>query len=32
LTALGRGRLGEETEKWQRMSGIINGILSATSK
>jgi len=30
LTDLGRARLGEETEKWQRMSGIINGILSAT--
>jgi PadR family transcriptional regulator, regulatory protein PadR len=30
LTSLGRARLGEETEKWQRMSGIINGILSTT--
>ena len=27
LTALGRSRLGEETERWNRMSGIINGIL-----
>jgi PadR family transcriptional regulator PadR len=30
LTALGRSRLGEEMERWNRMSGIINGILSAT--
>jgi transcriptional regulator len=30
LTDLGRARLGEETERWNRMSGIINGILSAT--
>ncbi len=30
LTKLGRERLGEETEKWKRMSGIINGILRAT--
>ncbi len=30
LTALGRARLGEETERWNRMSGIINGILRAT--
>jgi PadR family transcriptional regulator, regulatory protein PadR len=30
LTDLGRARLGEETERWQRMSGIINGILNAT--
>lgn len=30
LTKLGRERLGEETEKWKRMSGIINGILGAT--
>src|SRR5580700_5469919 len=30
LTALGRARLGEETERWNRMSGIINGILKAT--
>jgi PadR family transcriptional regulator, regulatory protein PadR len=29
LTALGRARLGEETERWNRMSGIINGILKA---
>lgn len=29
LTRLGRARLGEETERWQRMSGIINGILNA---
>jgi transcriptional regulator len=30
LTELGQARLGEETERWNRMSGIINGILSAT--
>src|ERR1035437_10206148 len=30
LTRAGRERLGEETERWNRMSGIINGILSAT--
>jgi PadR family transcriptional regulator, regulatory protein PadR len=30
LTDLGRARLGEETERWQRMSGIINGILRTT--
>lgn len=30
LTKAGRARLGEETEKWRRMAGIINGILSAT--
>jgi transcriptional regulator len=30
LTKLGRERLGEETEKWKRMSGIINGILKTT--
>jgi PadR family transcriptional regulator PadR len=30
LTDLGRERLLQETEKWNRMSGIINGILSAT--
>jgi PadR family transcriptional regulator PadR len=30
LTKLGRERLGEETEKWKRMSGIINGILRTT--
>jgi PadR family transcriptional regulator len=27
LTALGRARLEAETSKWNRMSGIINGIL-----
>jgi len=32
LTKLGRQRLGEETEKWNRMSGIINGILKATEE
>ena len=32
LTALGRARLGEETERWNRMSGIINGILKTTPK
>ena len=30
LTAVGRARLGEEAEKWKRMSGIINGILRTT--
>ena len=30
LTALGRERLTEETERWNRMSGIINGILGTT--
>jgi transcriptional regulator len=30
LTPLGRERLAEETERWNRMSGIINGILSST--
>jgi transcriptional regulator len=30
LTAAGRERLGEETEKWNRMTGIIGTILSAT--
>ena len=30
LTDLGRTRLGEETERWNRMSGIINGILRVT--
>jgi transcriptional regulator len=30
LTDLGRARLAEETERWNRMSGIINGILSVT--
>lgn len=29
LTALGRARLNQETQKWNRMSGIINGILRA---
>ena len=29
LTDMGRARLGEETERWNRMSGIINGILDA---
>jgi PadR family transcriptional regulator, regulatory protein PadR len=30
LTRMGRQRLGEETEKWNRMAGIIDTILSAT--
>jgi PadR family transcriptional regulator, regulatory protein PadR len=30
LTKAGRARLDQETEKWTRMSGIINGILRAT--
>ena len=30
LTDLGRERLGEETEKWNRMAGIIGSILRAT--
>jgi PadR family transcriptional regulator, regulatory protein PadR len=30
LTALGRSRLKEETEKWHRMAGIIGNILRAT--
>lgn len=30
LTAAGRERLGEETEKWNRMAGIMGAILSAT--
>jgi PadR family transcriptional regulator, regulatory protein PadR len=30
LTAAGRARLKQETEKWNRMSGVINGILRAT--
>jgi PadR family transcriptional regulator, regulatory protein PadR len=30
LTALGRARLGHETEKWNRMAGIIGSILRAT--
>jgi transcriptional regulator len=29
LTATGRARLEAETSKWNRMSGIINGILQA---
>ena len=29
LTDLGRSRLNEETEKWERMSGIIGDILGA---
>jgi transcriptional regulator len=29
LTAFGRRRLGEETEKWKRMAGVIDGILQA---
>ena len=32
LTAMGRARLGEETERSNRMSGIINEILKATPK
>jgi PadR family transcriptional regulator, regulatory protein PadR len=32
LTKAGRARLGEETEKWRRMAGIINGILRATEE
>ena len=31
LTSLGRKRLEQETEKWNRMAGIIGGILRATS-
>lgn len=30
LTDFGRRRLGEETEKWNRMSGIITAILKTT--
>ena len=30
LTSAGRDRLNEETAKWNRMSGIINGILRTT--
>jgi transcriptional regulator len=30
LTGLGRTRLEEETEKWNRMTGIIGAILGAT--
>lgn len=29
LTALGRKRLGEETDRWKRMSGIIDTVLDA---
>jgi transcriptional regulator len=32
LTELGRERLGEETEKWKRMAGVIGLILSATAE
>jgi transcriptional regulator len=32
LTRQGRERLGDETERWRRMSGIINGILGATAE
>lgn len=32
LTRLGRKRLGEETERWERMSGIVNQILGATAE
>jgi PadR family transcriptional regulator len=32
LTRLGRERLGEETERWERMSGIIDQILRVTPK
>jgi transcriptional regulator len=31
LTDLGRARLGEETDRWKRMSGIIGDILGATN-
>ena len=31
LTAAGRARLVEETGKWNRMAGIIGGILNATA-
>jgi transcriptional regulator len=30
LTSIGRERLEAETDKWNRMAGIIGGILSAT--
>src|ERR1700757_1732700 len=30
LTRAGRERLGQETEKWKRMAGIIGSILRAT--
>jgi PadR family transcriptional regulator, regulatory protein PadR len=32
LTKVGRARLGEEAEKWRRMSGIIDGILKTTEE
>lgn len=32
LTGLGRQRLDEETERWKRMSGIIDHILEAASQ
>jgi transcriptional regulator len=32
LTRPGRQRLGEETRKWNRMSGIIGTILNATAE
>lgn len=32
LTALGQERLASETDKWNRMSGIIDGILRATTE
>ena len=31
LTAAGRERLGQETEKWNRMAGIIGAILAVNS-
>lgn len=30
LTRIGRARLDAETERWNRMSGVISGILKAT--
>jgi DNA-binding PadR family transcriptional regulator len=30
LTAIGRERLSEETDKWNRMAGIMGAILTAT--
>lgn len=32
LTELGRARLEEETEKWNRMAGVMGVILSATTE
>ena len=32
LTKLGRSRLGEETEKWERMAGIIGRVLQTTEE